>query len=1548
MRNALKSLFSLRARKNRRQANRVRSRLQPVAAEALEDRALLAAQLISADTISTELQPNEQFDVNVVYTTLDDSGTEVNPHILATLLQMHLHYDSNELTLVGTSNVFTEDNISPPNDNTEASFEADDSDNTTDRAIFSGWFQGFNFDGWPNTPIPNNGRLFTATFQATANFDGTTINFTRGDAANVFQEQEEFTFQSSPLQLTLPATPPAITVGNATAVTEGAQASFNISLDKQSTDTVTVVVSTADDTAEAGSDYTAVSSQTVTFNPGETQKTVTVQTTQETDIENTETFFLNASSPTNATIADAQGIGTINDDDTVTPDLTINNPAAVAEGGVIDFTVSLNEAATQTVTVDFATAADGSPNAATSGSDFTPNSGTLTFNVGETSKTISVQTIDDPNQESAETFAVNLSNISGAVLADASGTGTISDNDSVTPALSIDDVSGDEGTSLTFTVTLSPAANSAVTVNYSTESDNGPNGATAGDDFTAVSNGSLTFNAGETSKTVSITTIDDPDVEGDELFNVLLNNASGATIADGSGQGTIVNNDNALPTVSIANAPAVLEGNDSIFTVTLSESSNDTVTVDFATADGNGPIGAMTPGDYTAATGTLTFNPGETQKTISITTIDDGVPEENEEFAVSLSNASNASIGTANAVGIINDNDDQLPSISIENAEDAFEGTDVVFRVTLSAAASSPVTVNYRTVNGSGPLGATSPADFDEVASGTVTFPANTTEQFIRIPAKLDGTTEGPEGFSVELFNPSGATLNVASGNGSILDPPPTVSVSDATTVVEGSNLTFTFTLNEQVSSPLTVNYTVDGIGNNAATGGADFTPVSGSLTFNPGPVLQQQITVTTIDDNAFEGTEDLAVNITTVEGGVINDGQGLGSIADNDLPVSGGAIEGRKFDDQNGNGVWDSDEPFLNGWTITLLDDNHEVVGTAVTADIDLNNDQSIDPATETGWYRFTADPGTYSIRETLQAGWVQTAPGMTVEQRAYQLDLQYQFQGTVNDFHNWAGENEKWFIDGNGAWYYILPTGSIYLWDAGPTSGLTGTLVDTLDESYWANPVLVHSAPPVPFPSLTLTDGSVLTVDFGNVTQNRDGMIQGQKWNDLNQNGIQDPGEPGLDGWTIELLSTAGNVIATTTTASIDLNNNQTIEPNEVGVYQFTVVPGSYRVREVQQSGWVETTQVNPADVAAFDLDQSVNLSRGPSLFENWGGLGEKWLQSANAEWYFITPNGDVFQWDGSPRTALTGTHVASTSAEHYANPALLYDATNPYEQRVSVNPAQTITGVNFANWEEPVPPPEYAGNGNVNIIVAGNTLILNGDSGHNGVFVYQNGNGHVSIRGLGQTRINGSANPWVSPGWTSIGGSLITYLFGGDDAIVFENINVGLNMLTDAGLGNNSIVGRNSNIGTGFDAYSHAGNAKVLLDNVNVGSIANIITSGGHDSVIVRNSNINGPLVALTGTGDDLFAASGTTVGGYLYSDTSLGNDLIGIVDDSSVSGATTLVGSSGTDLADLGNSNFGSNPTLIGIEGNSIPNLNQLIDDMMTGLALAGLGPGLATP
>jgi hypothetical protein len=230
------------------------------------------------------------------------------------------------------------------------------------------------------------------------------------------------------------------------------------------------------------------------------------------------------------------------------------------------------------------------------------------------------------------------------------------------PTLSINDASVNEGnvgtTTASFTVTLSAAATSAVTVNYTTADGT----AAAGSDYTATS-GALTFAIGETTKTVSVPISGDTTVESNETFSITLSAATGATLADALGQGTVVNDDVApppvLPTLGIADVN-VTEGNAgttiATFTVTLSAAATSAVTVNYSTSDVTATVGS----DYAAGSGTLSFAVGETTKTVAITINGDTVVEPDETFHVDLASATGATIADAQGQGIIA-NDDLPP-----------------------------------------------------------------------------------------------------------------------------------------------------------------------------------------------------------------------------------------------------------------------------------------------------------------------------------------------------------------------------------------------------------------------------------------------------------------------------------------------------------------------------------------------------------------------------------------------------------------------------------------------------------------------------------------------------------------------------------------------------------------------------------------------------------------------------------------------------------------------------------------------------------------------
>lgn len=219
------------------------------------------------------------------------------------------------------------------------------------------------------------------------------------------------------------------------------------------------------------------------------------------------------------------------------------------------------------------------------------------------------------------------------------------------PALTVNDVTvteGDSGTkNAVFTVLLSASSADPVSVDYATADGS----AKAPDDYAAAS-GTLTFAPGELSKQVTVAIAGDALDEPHETYTLNLSNSVGATIADGRGAGTILDNDPQV-SISVDDVSRVESNGPASFTVSLSKASGKVVTVAYATVDGS----AIAPDDYTARSGTLVFLAGETSKTVSVSLNDDQAEEADEPFTLGLSSAVNASLADAQGVGTIVDDD---------------------------------------------------------------------------------------------------------------------------------------------------------------------------------------------------------------------------------------------------------------------------------------------------------------------------------------------------------------------------------------------------------------------------------------------------------------------------------------------------------------------------------------------------------------------------------------------------------------------------------------------------------------------------------------------------------------------------------------------------------------------------------------------------------------------------------------------------------------------------------------------------------------------------
>jgi hypothetical protein len=223
---------------------------------------------------------------------------------------------------------------------------------------------------------------------------------------------------------------PTIRIHDVT-VTEGntgtVAAPFFVSLSAASTQPITVAYATGNGTATAGSDYQAASG-TLTFAPGETSKTITVLVKGDRVGEPNEAFVVNLSSSTNATIGDGHGVGTIVDDE---PRVSISD-VSKKEGKknqttLFTFTVTLSAAYDQPITTSFKTT-DGT--AKTSDQDYVARTGTLTFNPGETTKTITIEVKGDSKREADEAFYLDLfGNSSNSLFTKSRGHGAIWNDD---------------------------------------------------------------------------------------------------------------------------------------------------------------------------------------------------------------------------------------------------------------------------------------------------------------------------------------------------------------------------------------------------------------------------------------------------------------------------------------------------------------------------------------------------------------------------------------------------------------------------------------------------------------------------------------------------------------------------------------------------------------------------------------------------------------------------------------------------------------------------------------------------------------------------------------------------------------------------------------------------------------------------------------------------------------------------------------------------------------------------------------------------------------
>jgi len=456
------------------------------------------------------------------------------------------------------------------------------------------------------------------------------------------------------------------------------------------------------------------------------------------------------------------------------------------------------------------------------------------------------------------------------------------------PCLSVNDVTlteGDAGSqNMNFVITLSQASLQPVRVNYSLVN----NTATGGTDFTNISNRVL-FAPGETTKTITVPILGDTIDEIDETFKIQLANPSNAAISDGEGQGTITDND-PLPSITI-NDHSLAE--DALpftrtFTVTLSSVSGKQVTVEYATANGTATAGTNPENgdDYFGVSGTLTIPAGQTSGQIIVSVFTDAMHEPDETFFLNLSNATNATISDAQGQATIV-NDDPVPTVNLQDAF-VFEGntgtSDATFFVRLSNPTFQTVTLNFATATNTLSPPNTATAGTDYVAkSGSLSFAPGETEKQIVVLVNGDTVDELTELFDLEVSNVQNATVLVGKATAFIRDDDgPSVSINDVS-IKEGNSgntaLQFTLTLSGPSVETIVVRATT---ASGTATQFNDFVGFNSNITFQPGQTTRT-FNISLIGDTNPELDETFFVNLSQPNAVTIADGQGIGTILDDD-----------------------------------------------------------------------------------------------------------------------------------------------------------------------------------------------------------------------------------------------------------------------------------------------------------------------------------------------------------------------------------------------------------------------------------------------------------------------------------------------------------------------------------------------------------------------------------------------------------------------------------------------------------------------------------------
>ncbi|MBK7044109.1 MAG: lamin tail domain-containing protein [Rhodanobacteraceae bacterium] len=678
------------------------------------------------------------------------------------------------------------------------------------------------------------------------------------------------------------ASVPTLTIAATASVTEGntgcaggsTALDFLVTSSTVAASDINFTFSTTDGTASAASDFTTTGTGTITT--GNTTGNATVQVTCDDTFEANETFTVTLTDVANPAYdlgSPFAGTGTITNDDTAptiqaTP-VTVN----LGEAGSNTFAVTLSSAPAGTTVFDLASNDTGAA---------TVSPAQLTFTTGDfgTPQTVTVFGVADLDLAN-ESVTVSVSS-AGYITANV--TANVTDDDVQAIVVSPGSLNLNEGFGSSLSVSLAFQPAGAVTVNV----------ASLDAGAVSVTPASLTFAPGDYAALQSITVAGEQDADSSNESTTIEFTATGVAQTDVTVN--VTDDDAALPTVTISGANTVAEGNGCVtsnlsFTAFSSQTAGPggltvhyTVGAGVDTADGS---------DVALGAATATILQGENAIDFNAIVNCDFAVEFDETVTVTLNTDAAYIVGSpASAVGTISNDDANLTlSIAPVSQNEGNVSNTMTFVAQLNQTAPTgygAVALTLTTADvGAGPNHAAAGSDY-VAKTEALSIPEGQESVTFVVTINGDTAIESDEIFNVNISATSGQNTTFPSNPAAVgtiqNDDQPTLSINDVS-LAEGNGGTtafvFTVSMNAAPSSgSVTVDYAT---ANGSATAGTDFTTASGSLSFDA-LNLTRTITVDVTGETAVEQDESFFLNLTNAVGATIADGQGLGTIIDDDL----------------------------------------------------------------------------------------------------------------------------------------------------------------------------------------------------------------------------------------------------------------------------------------------------------------------------------------------------------------------------------------------------------------------------------------------------------------------------------------------------------------------------------------------------------------------------------------------------------------------------------------------------------------------------------------